>query len=138
MSFRSVWLMGLAACIAGSAFAQEVTPAQPAPAPANATPVSAAPAAKADEPVAATDPNPAKALEEGKLDADKIMAAQKAGYQLKNENGQTLLCRKELQTGSRVRYRTSCLTAREWDQLQKDTVQTMRTFERPKPMIGNH
>ena len=136
MFFRRAWLIGITAVFAGHCWAQEVTPAQPAPPPANATP--AATAAKADAPAPVTQTPPADAPDPDKLDADKIMAAQKAGYQIKNENGQTLLCRRELQTGSRVRYRTSCLTAREWEQLQRDTVQTIRTFERPKPMIGNH
>lgn len=61
------------------------------------------------------------------------MAAQRAGYQIKNENGQTLLCRRELQTGSRVRYHTSCLTGRQWAQLQEDTKLQLKSMER-KPM----
>ena len=61
------------------------------------------------------------------------MAAQRAGYKLRNENGQTLLCRRELQTGSRVRYTTSCLTPRQWAQLEEDTKLQLKSMER-KPM----
>jgi predicted transglutaminase-like cysteine proteinase len=84
---------------------------------------------------AASATSPASPLE-GELDADKIMAAQKAGYQIKNENGQTLLCRKDLQTGSRLRHKTSCLTAREWEQLQNDNAQVLKAIERRPRMTS--
>lgn len=144
--FARIWLMGIAVCATSPAFAQEVAPAAPSPAPAAAAtaPQAATPApppadAKTvDKAVVAQPAAPAPAASatasasplEGELDADKIMAAQKAGYQIKNENGQTLLCRKDLQTGSRLRHKTSCLTAREWEQLQKDNELALKSMER--------
>jgi hypothetical protein len=145
MVLRRAWLIGMAVCLAGYAVAQESAPVQPATpvpakpaaAPANANPIPAAkleesPSAGATEQAAAESPS--QALAEGTLDADKIMAAQKAGYTIKNENGQQLLCRKELQTGSRLRHKTSCLTARQWEQLQNDTNLQLKSMER-KPMV---
>src|SRR5689334_16719445 len=123
MEFRRAWLIAVATCVAAPVFAQESAPVQPAKAaaPVPATP-AAAPAADpkgsdttapaSDAKTSAASASPASPLE-GELDAEKIMAAQRAGYKIQNENGQQLLCRRDLQTGSRVRYKTSCLTARE-------------------------
>jgi predicted transglutaminase-like cysteine proteinase len=124
MMLGRLWLMGVAVCATGHAFAQEVTPATPAT-PAATAPQPATPA-QTSSPAAA----PSKPLAEGEFDADKIMAAQKAGYKIKNENGKTLLCRRDLQTGSHTRYRTSCLTAQEWEQLKNDNEQILKAIER--------
>jgi hypothetical protein len=145
MLFRRLWLMGVTVCVTGLASAAEVTPATPA-APAATTPQAATPAAPpADaktietevttqsatpEQTAKTDAATSNPLTDGELDADKIMAAQKAGFKIKNENGKTLLCRRDLQTGSHTRYRTSCLTAQEWEQLKNDNEQTLKAIER--------
>jgi hypothetical protein len=144
MVLRQVWLIGMAVCLTGYAVAQESSPVQPATpvpakpaaAPANA---NAMPAAKLEEPPGA-DPtkqaateSPTQALAEGTLDADKIMAAQRAGYTIKNENGRQLLCRKELQTGSHLRHKVSCMTAQDWERLQADTDLQLRSMER-KPV----
>lgn len=145
-------LVAIVLCATGSVVAQEPVPAEPAAAPTAATPAAparpqaatpASPSAnstpvKADaaQPAAPPATPAANPLTEGTLDADKIMAAQKAGYQIRNENGQTLLCRRDLQTGSRVRYRTSCLTAREWEQLREDNALVLKSIER-RPRMGN-
>jgi hypothetical protein len=122
MDVRKVWLLAVLIAIAGHVHAQEPTPAKPAaPSP---TETSAAPTETKSEPAEKS------AALEGKLDQDKIMAAQKAGYEIRNENGQTLLCRKDPKTGSRLRHTVSCMTAKEWEQLQSDTQQTLRTIER--------
>jgi hypothetical protein len=127
-----VWkacLLAIAVGMTASVFAQGPTPAQPAPAPA--TPATPALPAERSADEAEPKPEPAKsAAIEGELDQDKIMAAQKAGYEIRNENGEVLLCRKELKTGSRLRHSVSCLTAKQWDQLQSDTAQTLRAIER--------
>jgi hypothetical protein len=139
------WLIAVAICFALPAAAEESAAAQPTPqvatpvpaTPAAPPPAEAAPAAKSEQapaPKQESSPGSAQPATEGELDAEKIMAAQKAGYQIRNENGQTLLCRKELQTGSRVRYRTSCLTAREWKQLEADNAQMLKAIER-RPRI---
>lgn len=150
MTFRRLWLMGVTVCVTGLASAEEVAPATPAT-PAATTPQAATPApppadAKTIETEVATQATPEQTaktdaatsnpLTDGELDADKIMAAQKAGFKIKNENGKTLLCRRDLQTGSHTRYRTSCLTAQEWEQLKNDNEQTLKAIER-RPRMGS-
>ena len=136
--FHRIWLISIAVCIAAPAFAQEAASTQPAapvpatPAPAS-TPTAATPAKVDAEPAPAESAAPT----DGKLDPEKIMAAQKAGYSIRNEGGQTLLCRKEMKTGSRVRSTVSCMTAREWEQLQSDTSQSLRAIERRRPAMNN-
>ena len=89
----------------------------------------------------ASAPQPAAppVSKEVKLDSSNIAEAQAAGYKVVNENGKTLFCRKEALTGSHVRYKTSCLTAQEWDQLAKDnheSVQNMsRRIQPPVPVL---
>lgn len=148
MVLRRAWLIGITVCLAGYAVAQESAPVQPATpvpakpaaAPANA---NAMPAAKLEEPPSAgateqaAEATPAEALAEGKLTADMIMAAQKAGYTIKNENGTQLLCRKDLQTGSRLRYKTSCLTAQQWEQLKADTDLQLKSMDRRPMAVGS-
>jgi hypothetical protein len=70
---------------------------------------------------------------EVKLDASNVAEAQAAGYKIVNENGKTLFCRKELQTGSHVRYRTSCLTEQEWKQAAEAGQATVRDMARRVP-----
>lgn len=123
MDVRKVMLFAAILGMAAHVCADEPTPAQPAP-PASASTASAAPTEAKQEPVAKS------AAIEGQLDQDKIMAAQKAGYEIRNENGETLLCRKEPKTGSRLRHTVSCMTPKQWDQLQSDTQQSLRINER--------
>jgi len=143
MSVRKVALLAVIVGMSCSVHAEEPTPAQAAP--ATATPTAATPAApsKAGMPPAklATDaetaPVKSSALE-GQLDQDKIMAAQKAGYEIRNENGEQLLCRKEPKTGSRLRHTVSCMTPKQWEQLQSDTQQSLRTIERRRVGPNNN
>jgi hypothetical protein len=142
MVLRHIWLMAIAACATGQVFAQQagpaepaVTAARPAPPPAESTTVSADATQPAAAPAAANEASNAPA--EAKLDADTILAAQKAGYKIKNEDGQTLLCRKDQQTGSRVRYTTSCLTAQEWRRLQDSNAHALKIIERTPRAAGN-
>lgn len=135
MLVRQMWLLAVAVGLTGQVFAQEAAEpakpqaATPAPPPTDARPVSEAPATSA---AAADKANP---LTEGEIDADKIMAMQKAGYTIKNENGKTLLCKRDQQTGSRLRHKTSCMTAREWEQLQEENKLQLKALER-RPQLG--
>lgn len=142
MLLRQVVLVAVAVGVTGQVLAQEASPAEPA-SPRAATPApppAEAKAVQADaaKPVAASSAETAKTTSslEGELDADKIIAMQKAGYRIKNENGKVLLCRQDLQTGSRLRKTTSCLTAREWDQLNEDNKLLLKAIERT-PRAGN-
>lgn len=136
MLFRQFWLMAVAVGVTGQVVAQEAAPAQPA-APQAATPAPPPADAKAVNETTAAAPDAAKAnpLTEGQIDADKIMAMQKAGYQIKNENGQILLCKRDPQTGSRLRHKTSCMTAREWEQLQEENKLQLKALERRPRMV---
>jgi len=67
-----------------------------------------------------------------KLD-EKLMAAQAAGYEIKDVNGEKLYCRREMQTGSHARFKTSCLTQREWDQLAQISRQNTEDMARRRP-----
>jgi hypothetical protein len=76
------------------------------PQPASPAPPPAAPAVHA---VAPTD----KPAEDkfATIDATNIAEAQKAGYKVVNENGQQLFCRRKPITGTRLKQKTTCLTA---------------------------
>lgn len=140
MVLRQVCLLVVACCATLQVCAQEAAPAEPAPAPAepqaakpapppsDAKTTDATPTAEAPVPLSST-------LAEGEVTAEKIMAMQKAGYKLKNENGQVLFCRQDLQTGSRLRQKTSCMTAREWEQLQAENTLQLKSLERRPRMV---
>ncbi|GFE88157.1 hypothetical protein GCM10011488_31110 [Steroidobacter agaridevorans] len=138
MMFRQLWLMVVAIGATGQVLAQDAAPAEPATAPQAATPAPPPPDARpVSENAATPEPAPkASSLTEGELDADKIIAMQKAGYQIKNENGQILLCRQDVPTGSRLRKKTSCMTARDWDRLQEDNKLQLKAIERT-PRMSN-
>jgi hypothetical protein len=54
-----------------------------------------------------------------RVDASNIVEAQAAGYRIVNKQGETLYCRKEYLTGSRLKTTTSCLTAAQWTELSQ-------------------
>lgn len=142
MDARRLWLLGIAIGITAHVFAQEPAPAQPAApavAPSPATPAApsktATPAAPAE---AKQEPAAKSAALEGELDQDKIMAAQKSGYEIRNEHGEMLFCRKDAKTGSHLRHTVSCMTPKQWEQLQSDTQQSLRTIERRRVGPNNH
>ena len=141
MDMRKVWLLAVAVGVTSHAFADEPTPAQPASpaAPTAATPAVPKPAAMPPAKIETTPEEPVKASAlEGELDQDKIMAAQKAGYEIRNEHGEQLLCRREPKTGSRLRHTVSCMTPKQWEQLQSDTQQSLRTIERRRVGPNNN
>ncbi len=65
-----------------------------------------------------------------KVDASNVAEAQAAGYKIVNEHGTTLYCSKELQTGSHVRYRTQCLTEKEWEQARESARASVQDMAR--------
>jgi hypothetical protein len=52
--------------------------------------------------------------------ASNIALAQKHGWKVIDENGSPLFCRKQTVTGSRVRERTICMTAPQWEAFARD------------------
>lgn len=79
----------------------------------------------ASEPQSKISPEEAAALgvADGATDQEKadqleaIRFAMDNGYRIKNQNGHTLYCREDADTGSRVRTTISCLTAQELKQM---------------------
>src|SRR5262245_20743130 len=67
------------------------------------------------------------------VDASNVAEAQAAGYKIVNQNGKTLYCRKEQETGSHVRFRTSCLTQEEWKQAAESGRATVQDMARRQP-----
>src|SRR5262245_35043515 len=65
----------------------------------------------------ATQPAESPVTRRVKVDASNVVEAQAAGYRIVNKQGQTLYCRKEYLTGSRLKTTTSCLTAAQWSEL---------------------
>jgi hypothetical protein len=141
MDVRKVWLLAITVGMTAHVFAQEPTPAQPAAATAPTPAAPATPAEPAAKPAdsAESKQEPAKsAAREGELTQETIMAAQKAGYEIRNENGQQLVCRRDNKTGSRLRHTFSCMTPKQWDQLQSDTAQSLRSIERRRVGPNNN
>ena len=103
----------LAAC--ASSPSQKAAPEAKAPAPTATNTHAVAPA---------NNPTPDKFAV---IDATNIAEAQKAGYKIVNENGTQLLCRRELITGTRLHYKTSCLTAEQLHDMNNKAADTMRT-----------
>lgn len=62
--------------------------------------------------------------------ADKTMAVTDAGYKIVDQDGERLYCRRDMQTGSRTRHTTSCITEQEREQLHDSTKQTMQDVAR--------
>ena len=85
--------------------------------------------------LAACASNPAEqpVTKQVKVDGSNVAEAQAAGYKIVNENGKTLYCRKEQETGSHVRTRTSCLTQEEWKQMAESGRATVQDMARRVP-----
>jgi hypothetical protein len=81
----------------------------------------------------ASQPAEPPATRQVKVDGSNVAEAQAAGYKIVNEKGKTLYCRKELQTGSHVRYRTSCLTEQEWKQMAESARASVQDMSRRVP-----
>jgi hypothetical protein len=98
---------------------------------ASSPPQKAAPQAQASAPKAGTHAvAPANTPTSEKfavIDATNIAEAQKAGYKVVNENGKQLFCRRELITGTRLHYKTSCLTAEQLHDMNNKAADAMRT-----------
>jgi hypothetical protein len=86
------------------------------------------------EPVKSESP----VAKEVKIDSTNIAEAQAAGYQVVDKGGHKLFCRKELQTGSHVRYKTSCMSEQEWAQLAQSSRESVQSMaRRVQPPRGN-
>lgn len=124
-------LMGL---VVGSAFAQEANKSVPATTSADETqtPIEAsdqaAPAQTAQQQASASDTE--KPVDSEKAATVDLVALQRAGYKLVNENGVQLFCKKEQVLGSRLRYKTRCLSAAEAEQERRAASDAMSDMSR--------
>jgi hypothetical protein len=70
-------------------------------------------------------------------DAKRISDAKKAGYKLVNTNGEELFCRTEPKIGSRTQKETTCLTAKQLDDMHDQTRQGMaQRINNPPPSLS--
>jgi hypothetical protein len=155
MKFPSSVALFLMVCASGLAFAQDPTPpasgptetpaAESGPAGTPAAESAAEPAQPATTPAAAEEAQPA-ASEASEADSDTQLAAaapaapkmgeidvialQKLGYKVVNENGTRLFCKKEQVTGTRLRERTRCLTETEAMQTRDNAVEMLNDMSR--------
>ena len=67
------------------------------------------------------------------LDASNMVAAQKAGYKMVNEDGKVLYCKRSSRTGTHARKETQCLTAEEWQEAQEASQRGVETMRRTTP-----
>jgi hypothetical protein len=68
-----------------------------------------------------------------KLDSSNIVEAQRAGYKVVDKDGQKLYCKRDLNTGSHVRYTTACLTEEEWRAMADSSRRSVEAMSRARP-----
>jgi hypothetical protein len=115
----------LAVALAGSAYAQTTEP------------VAADSKEKSTAAAPANDSKPAaekKSLDPQTADLAELQAA---GYRVQKRNGETLYCRKDPETGSRVRTNTFCLTREQLTQIEANTRDSMRALTKDNSPKGN-
>jgi hypothetical protein len=67
------------------------------------------------------------------LDASNMVAAQKAGYKMVNEDGRTLYCKSRPKTGTHARVETQCLTEKEWREVYEASQRGVDMMKRTTP-----
>ncbi len=106
------------------------------------TPSSPPPAAAAPTTYIDASGNPVTQVSaktpEGNLDTKKLAEAKKAGFTVINQDGVELLCRSEAKTGSRITRDTdtTCLTAKQWDDMRAQTQQGVENYYRTNAAKG--
>ena len=121
----SIIVAGFAAGCAG-------TPPSPPPPPAAAAPTTYVTATGA--PVAQVSAKTST----GDVDTKKLVDAKKAGFTVINQDGVELLCKSEAKTGSRITRQsdTTCLTAKQWDDLRVQTQQGVQNYIHTNGVAG--
>jgi hypothetical protein len=62
-----------------------------------------------------------------------VLDAKRLGYTVVNQDGQTLYCHKQARTGSHLATETTCLTAREIEELREQTQRTLQSTQMQLP-----
>jgi hypothetical protein len=116
-------LLFMLALSAVACTSQSIKPVQTTATPvATAAPV-AAPAPAATQYISPTGAKLGELSTTGNARADekRIADAKKQGYKLVNTNGEELFCRTDPIIGSRVQKETTCMTARQLDDMHEQT-----------------
>ncbi|MEA3197983.1 MAG: hypothetical protein QOF32_2035 [Gammaproteobacteria bacterium] len=74
---------------------------------------------------------------DGDVNAKRLADAKKRGYTLVNTDGETMYCRSDLKTGSRIQRDTVCLTASELDALHDQTRRSLENVKVTPPLAGH-
>jgi hypothetical protein len=73
-----------------------------------------------------------------KVELKRLAEAKKMGYTVVNQDGKELFCHTGLKTGSRVERETTCMTAKEIDDLREQTQRgLMNTTRQLAPPQGH-
>lgn len=87
---------------------------------------------------AGTAPKEAPVERQVKVDSSNIVEAQRAGYKIVDKDGKKLHCKRDLNTGSHVRYTTACLTEEEWNAMAESSRRSIEAMSRARlPKQGN-
>ena len=97
------------------------------------TACAAQPDTKVDAATPAQTSKPDSAEKTKMSDAEKLVAMQKAGYTLVNQDGQILYCRTDRKTGTRIARDTVCLTEKEAEELRETTQRRLGEMMRQTP-----
>jgi hypothetical protein len=62
-----------------------------------------------------------------------VLDAKKMGYTVVDENGEKMFCRKAARTGSHLATETTCLTAKQIDELREQTQRSLQYFQMQMP-----
>lgn len=87
-----------------------------------------------------TAPGTAGSLAPASQEEEVRMAVEEAvakGYRVVSEEGQTLYCRKDVKTGSRVQSTLTCLTQDQLVTQRRGTLDYINTIQKGNPQITN-
>ena len=73
-----------------------------------------------------------------KVDASNIVEVQKAGYIIKDKDGQRLYCAKEMKTGSHIETSTMCFTEQEWERIHEASQRGIEAISTQPPPPQGH
>ena len=129
MRFEVVLLTALVSAAAAQAPTRSTEPPASSP-PAESKPASAAGSDEAAARAASKDTS----LDPKTADLADL---QVAGYTIQKRNGEKLYCRKDAETGSRVKANTFCLTREQLLEIQANTKKMMRDITRDSSPKSN-
>ena len=94
----------------------------------------------ASQPSTPTAPVTAGSLATASEEEEALLAVQEAvekGYRVVSEDGQTLYCRKDLKTGSRVQSTLTCLTKDQLVTQRRGAIDYVNNIQKGNPQITN-